>query len=194
MVMGCACAILGSWGLFLLKERTDSLRSISNLRNYANILNNPILKPDGTSMLGQPFIDFTLSEIGGDPLRLSDVRSFYKILVLFDLDDCNSCLLEYRMWSEITRRFKSEAVAVIGICTTLNRERIINFKQTRNITFPIVWDPDRMITKEMKFRTSPLRILLNDADVIEDISLTVSTPDNQRDYVDYLEKKIKKAS
>jgi len=145
-------------------------------------------------MLGQPFIDFTLSEIGGDPLRLSDVRSFYKILVLFDLDDCNSCLLEYRMWSEITRRFKSEDVAVIGICTTLNRERIINFKQTRNITFPIVWDPDRMITKEMKFRTSPLRILLNDADVIEDISLTVSTPDNQRDYVDYLEKKIKKAS
>lgn len=189
--LGCTCIVLLLWGFSLLKQRSDSLSSIKNLRNYAKILSNPTLKPDGSSMLGQPFMDFTLTEIGGEYIRLSNIHSLYKVLVLFDLDDCNSCLLEYRMWSEIARHFPSSEISVLGVCTTLEKGRISNFKSTRNITYPILWDPNRLISREMKFRTSPLRILLDKDNVIEEISLTLTTTDYQREYLTYLEKKVK---
>lgn len=120
-----------------------------------------IKKSDFTYLVGKMFKNFELKDLTGKPWDLSDDKSFFKVLIIFDVNDCSSCLLEYTLWKKIHEKFSNKHVLVLGISHTKDIEDLLFFIEQRQINFTVLHDPAESVRKSLGKIPSPLRILLD---------------------------------
>lgn len=174
----CFILILGGIRLFTINKSNSKL--IEDNIQYLKILKDPTLDVDGTSLIGKPFYNFRLRDLNGEFHQLESIQSLLKMVILFDINDCGLCLNEYRLWSKLHEKYPSDKLMIYGICISREKQAIIKFVKDKEIKFPILWDPERKVKNHMIFRTSPLRILLDQKNDILDIEYTLTTLEHQQ--------------
>lgn len=130
---------------------------------------------DFTSFTGKTFKEFELNDLTGKPWSLNRDKSFLKVLILFRVNDCGSCLREHTLWEKIHEKFSKKNVLVIGICHTEDIEDILYFVEEKNIHFPVLHDPGGIVKENLGIKPSPLRIMLNQDNEI----LEIQRPDSE---------------
>jgi peroxiredoxin len=196
-------AIIGSLGLSILlaivaihfmSVNRSSLSFLNDQSKYLQMLRDPSLKADGTSYVGTPFFNFRLADLNGVSYQLSYIRALFKMIIVFDLHDCNSCLNEYRLWETVYGRYPKDKIAVIGICMSREEGELASFIKARQIVFPILWDPEKTVKARMRLRQTPIRVLLDQNDIILEMEGTLTTVEHQQYFLSMLDSMVKSAS
>jgi peroxiredoxin len=152
--------------VMLIIIRTELVKIIKNKQQFYRDLSKFFQKRQSkkttyASLNGKVFKKFELPDLTGTPWNLNKDKSDLKVLILFNVNDCNSCLLEHTLWQKIHEKFSHENVLVLGISHTKDIEDLLFFVEERNISFTVLHDPDKNVMKNLGINTSPLRILLN---------------------------------
>jgi peroxiredoxin Q/BCP len=77
----------------------------------------PIRSGDGLLTPGQAAPDFTLSDAGGHPVRLSDLRGKPLVVYFYPMDDTPGCTKEACAFRDDAAHYDSLGVRVVGIST-----------------------------------------------------------------------------
>lgn len=190
-ILLCALLIIG-YDLFKNLQRNNAL--FRNLILQSSLKNDPTRKSDGTSFIGETFVDFCLPDLSNQQWCLGDVMSRLKVIVIFSLDDCPLCLQEYPLLRKIDEIYQKRQIIVIGISHHTEKEELISFAAERNLHFPILIDIGDSIRNKMAFRTSPLRILLDANNKILEVAVPDANLKRQRHYLTNLAGRIKQNS
>ncbi len=102
-ILLCVLLIIG-YDLFKTLKQNNAL--YRDLLLELSLRNDPTRKADGTTFIGETFIDFELPDLSNQLWRLGDLKSELKIIIIFSLDDCHLCLQEYPLWKKLMRYFK----------------------------------------------------------------------------------------
>jgi peroxiredoxin len=172
--------ILSLAGIKLHNTNKSNSEIIEVNNKYLKLLQNPTINANGTSLIGTQFYNFDLKDLFDKSYQLASIQSILKMIILFDTSDCGTCLNEYRLWLKLYEKYPSNMLSIFAICTSRQKEAIINFVENRKIKFPILWDPQRKVKTNMEFRMSPLRILLDQNNNILDIEHTLTTTEHQK--------------
>lgn len=168
----------------------ENLKLYHEIRGYIFSVNKPELRSNGTSFIGSPFYNFILEDINGHTWRLQEIQSTLKVIILFSTYDCSQCLLEYRLWKEIDNHYKDNDVMVFGISHD-NLGDILSFVEEKEIYFPVLHDVDSIVIKEMGFKFSPLRVILDRNNRIVDVARTDSGLKEQKEVLKKIESFLK---
>jgi peroxiredoxin len=184
----CLIFVLG--GISLNNTNNINSKILEESIQYLKLISDPSVKTDGTTLIGTQFYNFNLKDLDGTSYRLSSIDSLFKIIIIFSIDDCASCLNEYRLWSKMHEKFPANILTVFAICTSREKQAVKSFKKNRKIEFPILLDPERKVKSNMKFRVSPLRILLDQKNDIIEIERTLTTTEHQQYFIEKLDSMV----
>lgn len=178
--------------LLFVTNTIDNYNIYRDLRYSFTVLRDPSIQVNGRTYLGRPFIGFTLPDVSGKPYSLYNDKAKLKIILLFNTQDCAGCLDEYRLWKRLDTIYPDDTVSIIGISNNKDTNEVILFIKERNIQFPILLDQDNFIKKSMGFRFSPLRIIVNNHNIISDIAVAGSNLAQQKVFQSYVASLLEK--
>ena len=108
--------------------------------------------------------DFTLYNLDGKPLTLSDLKG-KRVVLNFWTTWCPPCRAEMPHMQEYYEKYKKEDnVEIVGVNLTYDREkveRVEQFLKSFNITFPIVLEPDGSVASQYKIITIPSTFMID---------------------------------
>ena len=87
-------------------------------------------------------LDFTLKDMNGHDVRLSDFRG-KALIVNFFGTDCGPCQLETPELVDLAAKYKARGLAVVGISIEDSPQEIQQFAAKYNITYPLLVGEDR---------------------------------------------------
>lgn len=102
--------------------------------------------------------DFTLRDTKGALHRLSQYRGKVVLLVMgFYGEYCGPCNIQMPSIQILHDRFSGKGLIVLGVGTLGNEslEKILEFAEENNITFPLLPDHERTVAKSYKVKTMP---------------------------------------
>ncbi|MFE4709826.1 MULTISPECIES: peroxiredoxin family protein [unclassified Paenibacillus] len=114
---------------------------------------------------GQVAPDFTLQDLSGNPVRLSDFRG-KRVMLNFWATWCPPCRVEMPHMQSIYENYESEDVVILGVNMTLTEKALGDvqpFVQEQKLTFPIVLDEDGELMQTYQIVAYPTTYVL-DAD------------------------------
>lgn len=180
-------ALLTFFTYDIIQTYRDNLKLYKEIQKYIFSKNDPSKRANGTSFIGDPFLDFELVDLNGNTWKLWDIHATLKVIILFSTYDCSKCLLEYRLWKEIDNRYPDEEIMVLGINHGNEMNEILLFVEERDIKFPIFHDSNSIVKQGMGFRQSPLRIILDKDNKIIDVSETNAQLEKQKEVLKKLQ-------
>lgn len=108
--------------------------------------------------------DFTLYNLDGKPLTLSDLKG-KRVVLNFWTTWCPPCKAEMPHMQEYYEKYKEEDnVEIVGVNLTYYREkveRVEQFLKSYNITFPIMLEPDESVASQYKIITIPSTFMID---------------------------------
>ncbi|WP_274309231.1 peroxiredoxin family protein [Solibacillus daqui] len=108
--------------------------------------------------------DFTLYNLDGKPLTLSDLKG-KRVVLNFWTTWCPPCKAEMPHMQEYYEKYKEEDnVEIVGVNLTYDREkveRVEQFLKSYNITFPILLEPDGSVASQFKIITIPTTFIID---------------------------------
>ncbi|MFC3746159.1 peroxiredoxin family protein [Paenibacillus sp. GCM10012306] len=115
--------------------------------------------------IGQVAPDFTLQDLSGNPVQLSDFRG-KRVLLNFWATWCPPCRVEMPHMQSIYENYQSEDVVILGVNMTLTEKALGDvqpFVQEQKLTFPIVLDEEGELLQTYQIVAYPTTYVL-DAD------------------------------
>lgn len=88
--------------------------------------------------------EFTMPDLNGKPIRLSDFRGRKVLLVFFRYATCPFCTMRFVRLSQECARYSAEGVEVLGVFES-SPEYIREYLSRRGLPFPIIPDPDGVL-------------------------------------------------
>ncbi len=88
--------------------------------------------------------DFTVKDINGNTIRLSEERGKV-VLLTFWATWCRVCIAEMDTLERIYRRFKDKGFVIIAVSIDRYEESVKEFMKEKKITFPVAVDPEKNI-------------------------------------------------
>ena len=104
--------------------------------------------------------DFSLSQIGGGTISLSDFRGEKPVVLDFFATWCPNCRRDMPKLSRMYDKYKDQ-VEVIGINLQENESVVQKFVSSANISFPIVMDPFSQVSRAYGVRYTNYHVLIN---------------------------------
>lgn len=113
---------------------------------------------------GQIAPDFTLMNIQGEEVTLSDLRG-KRVVLNFWATWCPPCEAEMPHMQKYYEKYaKEDNVEIIGVNLTYEREkveRVEQFLESYNITFPILLEPVWSVSKQYEIITIPTTFMID---------------------------------
>lgn len=101
---------------------------------------------DGSStQIGEPAPDFTLINLEGENVRLSDLQG-KGVLINFWATWCDPCKREMPLMENEYQKMKDEGIEFLAINIAESELAVSRFTERLGLTFPILLDPDRAVT------------------------------------------------
>jgi peroxiredoxin len=104
--------------------------------------------------------DFTLKDLQGNKVRLSNYRG-KPVFLIFTATWCPVCIAELPHLIETYDRYKSKGLVMLNIDIMELPEKVLAFVKKRNITFPVLIDPDGVVIRKYGVLGVPKKILIN---------------------------------
>ncbi len=113
----------------------------------------------GAAVVGQPAPDFTLRDLNGQEVRLSDWRGRVVVLNLW-ATWCEPCKVEMPLLQALAVRHPHDVV-VLGINYGEDPDTVRAFVEAYGLTFPILLDPQRQVVRLYAARGLPTTVFID---------------------------------
>lgn len=118
--------------------------------------------------------DFSLKNLDGSTLTLSDYRGQKPVILDFFATWCPNCQRDMPRLSRWYDKYKDQ-VEVIGIDLRENKGKVQKFIDSRNISFPIVLDPNGRVANSYGIRYTNTHFLIDiDGNIVQEIPGDIS--------------------
>jgi peroxiredoxin len=94
----------------------------------------------------EPFPDFTLKDLHGRAVSLSQFRGKVVILNLW-MTTCPPCKKEMPMLQQLQKKYANQGVVVVGISADEKANTAASFARTLGVTYPLLIHPALMISE-----------------------------------------------
>jgi len=107
-----------------------------------------------------PAPDFTLNDMSGNPVTLSQLRGKVVILNFWSIW-CGPCLAEMPSLNKLYLEFKDRGLVVIAVAEDPAEKPVKSYIQEKGITFPILMDKDKKIYFKYSLFGIPVTFLID---------------------------------
>ncbi len=110
--------------------------------------------------------DFSLRDLAGKPVRLSDFRGKVVVINLW-ATWCTPCRVEMPSIENLYRRFRSEGLTVLAVSFDKGQDEAVRaFVKEKNLSFPVLIDHDQDVESKYQTRTIPSTFVIDKRGVI----------------------------
>jgi peroxiredoxin len=109
---------------------------------------------------GEGAPDFTLRDLRDRTVQLSAYRGEKAVLLFFWASWCSICLREMPVLENFYRQYRGKDVEFLGITVDRNRAAIESILETREISFPILIDSDKVVAGDLYRLAGPIPFTL----------------------------------
>ena len=113
-----------------------------------------------SGLTGQTAPDFVLKSATGENLRLSEYRGDV-VMINFWATWCGPCRQEMPLLDELYDRYQRVGFNLLGINIDDDSRRAMAMVNELGISFPVLFDEDKKVSKLYEVETMPLTILLD---------------------------------
>lgn len=127
--------------------------------------------PGGQSAEERPEVgflapDFTLPDLGGTRVKLSDFRGKKAVFLNFWASWCPSCQEEMPTMETLYREFKPRGLEILAVSIDTRKGDVAKFTKMHGVTFPALLDPDQTVFKQYRASKIPTHVLIDRNGVI----------------------------
>ena len=110
----------------------------------------------------QPFpLDFRLSDLNGDTVRLSDFRGNV-VLLNFWATWCYPCRTEMPSMNAVYQDYRGKEFVVLAIASDAQGKEVVSpFVEEYDLTFPVLLDPQDVVGRRLQISGIPTSYLLD---------------------------------
>ena len=129
--------------------------------------NQPLNVKRGWPRIGAPSPPFTLNDMEGRPISLSDYVG--KVVLLnFWATWCGPCRVEMPAMESLYQEMKSQGLVILAVSVDAQGTVVTRpFQEAMGLTFPILHDPDYEVGLAYGARTLPITYILDRQGVIQ---------------------------
>ncbi len=113
-----------------------------------------------SGLTGQTAPDFVLKSATGENIRLSEYRGDI-VMINFWATWCGPCRQEMPLLDELYGRYQRVGFNLLGINIDDDSRRAMAMVNELGISFPVLFDEDKKVSKLYEVETMPLTILLD---------------------------------
>ena len=113
-----------------------------------------------SSLEGQVAPDFVLKSASGENLRLSEYRGDV-VMINFWATWCGPCRQEMPLLDELYGRYQRVGFSLLGINIDDDSRRAMKMVQELGVTFPVLFDENKEVSKLYKVDAMPVTILVD---------------------------------
>jgi peroxiredoxin len=131
------------------------------LQWFASLPKAPAIEPE-PAQAREPFpVDFTLPDLQGNAVRLSDLLG--KVVLLnFWATWCYPCRIEMPSMQALYQDFRDQGFTILAISSDVQGEDIVApFVAEYGLTFPVLLDPDNVVGTRLRVQGIPMSYLLD---------------------------------
>jgi len=110
--------------------------------------------------------DFTIEDLSGHSIRLSDLDN-HPVVIRFFVTDCKYCRADTGIFNEYYRKHHDQGLEVIYITTTVDRDKVKKFVDELQIPFPVAIDYNRQVSQVYNIKIEPQTIVLDSSQRIK---------------------------
>ena len=131
------------------------------LQRMGYLLSAPAISP-GEARERPPFsVDFTLPDLDGKSVRLSDLRGRV-VLINFWATWCPPCRAEMPSMNDLYKDYRDKGLEILAISTDVDGRRVVApFVEKYGLTFPVLLDPKMDVGSGIQVRGIPSTYLLD---------------------------------
>ena len=118
---------------------------------------------------GSPPPDFELADLEGELVTLEQqIDEGELVLINFWATWCGPCRLEIPMLTELDERYREQGLRILAVNVEEDASVVAAFVRDRDVSFPVLLDPEGAITKRYRVEALPTTILVDrEGDVID---------------------------
>jgi len=118
---------------------------------------------DGSSLLGKPFPDFTVTDIDGNTFTLSEaLKDHEAVLINFWATWCGPCRNEFPAFNKVYEEYKDRvAFIALSIEPKDSNEVISSFREENGLTLPMGRDEDRKLYLTTETKNIPVTVIVD---------------------------------
>lgn len=132
--------------------------------------------------VGSPAPDFTLTDLDGEPIKLSALRG--QLVVLnFWATWCEPCRAEMPELERIYQQYQPGLV-VLGVNLQEQPEDVRRFTRSINVTYPILLDPDGLVARLYKIIQLPNTYFIDRQGTIQARHIGSLSAEKLQEYLD----------
>jgi peroxiredoxin len=131
---------------------------------------------------GQLAFDFTLDDVSGQRIKLSDLRG-RPVVINFWATWCPPCRQELPALQSAYQRFRDQGVVLLGVNLKENVETIQNFTTQFGLTYPLLLDRDGAVSERYQVRGIPTTVIVDADGVVRARHVGPLTEDKFAEYV-----------
>lgn len=105
--------------------------------------------------------DFTLKDLNGKNVRLSDFRGRNPVLLVFSTTWCPHCRSQVPLINDIYSSYRGKGLQVYHVDIQEPADRIISFVKRYRVTYPVLLDADGKVSKQYRIVGVPANVLIN---------------------------------
>jgi peroxiredoxin len=127
------------------------------VKNQLNTKTSPLT----AVKLKEPMPDFTLPDVNGQTVKLSDVcKDNQVVMINFWASWCTPCRMEMPDFEELYRSNKANGFTILAINVDKDRAKADAYLKTKPVSFPVLIDKDGELSKRFNIESLPTTILL----------------------------------
>ncbi len=135
---------------------------------------------------GKKIKNFTLQNIYGKKVKLSDAYKNKVVLISFWASWCPSCREEVSILNELYKKYRKQGLEIYGINYAESKKKVIASKNDLGITYPVLMDKDGSLAETYELVGIPAVILVDKKGIVRFFNVI---PPDEKD----IEKLLKKS-
>lgn len=105
--------------------------------------------------------DFSLKDLSGKTVKLSDYRGKSNVFIHFGTTWCPPCIAEIPALNEMHGKYRADELVIVYVDINEDANTVRNFVRNRSVQYLTLLDEDGAVSQEYKVVAVPLNILVD---------------------------------